>query len=193
MRNALLTTLVFGAIFFPLAAAAGSGPTTGEVKSYPPGWRSTAGVELALISGGFEGGDGVGVGGHYDVVLQPKMGPGHFTLGAEGLFGSTQSDSGPGLCRGSETIVHMGMRARYFFDIHPVIRPWAGIGVGAYSFNREYRDCALAADDDLVLGIPLALGLDFTFDAITASVSFNYHQSAPEDFEHVGFGLGWRF
>lgn len=194
MRAIVAVGMAVSLVAAPLVASAGSNPTSAShVKSYAPAWKSTAGVELALVSGGFEGGDGVGIGGHYDVVVQPKAGPGHVTVGGVALLATTQSDAGPGACRGAETITNLGLRARYFLDVHPVVRPWAGVGVGAYSFNRRYRDCALAADDDLVLGIPVAIGLDLTFDAITVSVSLNAHQSAPEDFQHVGFGLGWRF
>ena len=133
------------------------------------------------------------LGENRNVVVQKVAGPGHITVGGEALFASTQSDFGPGACRRAETITTLGVRGRYFFDIHPVIRPWAGVGIGAYSFDRRYRDCAVAVDDDLTIGIPLSIGLDLTFDALTLSLSLNGHQSAPEDFQHIGIGVGWRF
>lgn len=184
-RSRFLSALV---LLFPATALAGSGTT----KSYQPAWKNTAGAELALVSGTWAD-DGIGIGGYYDFVVQKNAGPGHVTVGLEGLYASTQSDFGPGACRRAESITTLGVRGRYFFDIHPVIRPWAGAGVGAYSVNRRYRDCATAVDDDFTIGIPLAVGLDLTFDALTVSLSLNVHESAPEDFQHVGVGLGWRF
>lgn len=184
-----LSRIVLAAIFLSSASAsAGSGTT----KTYTPDWNSTAGVDLALVNGTWADG-GVGIAGHYDVVVQKNAGPGHITVGAEALVASTASDYGPGACRRAETITHGGLRGRYFFDIHPVIRPYAGIGVGAYSFNRRYRDCGAVVDDDFAIGIPLSLGVDLTFKAISVDFSLTLHEAAPEDFQHIGIGVGWRF
>ena len=108
-------------------------------------------------------------------------------------FATTSDDTGPGPCRRTESLVNAGGRARYFFDVHPIVRPWAGAGVGLYSFNRHFRDCTARADDDLAVGVPLSAGVDFTFRALTLSVSVTEHQTSVEDFQHIGMGIGWRF
>ena len=163
-------------------------------KTYPPKYKATAGAELALLSNTWAD-EGFGVQGHVDAVLNPRVGPGHTTGGAFVLLALADDDDDDGPCDREETILALGGRMKYVADVHPVIRPWGGLGIGVYSVDRDNGPCADPDDDDDVgIGIPLSLGFDFTLESVTLSISINVHgNTTDDDFSHLGLGASWRF
>ena len=191
------TRFVVAASAFLLATASlpfgtRSAAAQGATKTYPPRYGSSAGVSLAIV-GGTWAGDGIGIMGHYDAVLTRRSGPGHVEGGGFLFFANTDDDFGP--CEREETIVAGAGRVRYVLDVHPVLRPWGGIGMGIYSVDRDDDPCNAPRDDDEIgVGIPISLGLDFTMQSLTVTVNANFHETtAEEDFSHLGVGVAWRF
>lgn len=169
-------------------------------KIYGPKGSHEAGLELAIVDDTWAE-DGLGVGGHYEMVLVRSAGPGHVMAGGSGLVAFTDDEDRFG-CDREETIVTGAGRVRYVLGVSPVVKPYVGIGVGIYGVSRDLDDCVPTDEDDddtdLGVGVPLSLGLDFAFDPFSFGISFNVHETSAgddndEDFSHVGLGLGWRF
>jgi len=190
MRTLALVIAVLFAIPLPASAA----------KIYAPKGTHEAGIELAIVDDTWAE-DGIGVAGHYEMVLVRDAGPGHVMGGGAGLFATTDDEDRFG-CDREETIISGAGRVRYVLGLSPVVKPYVGIGLGIYGISRDIDDCNPADEDDddsdLGIGVPLSLGLDFAFDAFSFGISFNVHETSAgdeddEDFTHVGLGLGWRF
>lgn len=189
MRTLLLAISALFVLPLPASAA----------KIYGPEGTHDAGLELAIVDDTWAE-DGLGVAGHYEMVLVRDAGPGHVMAGGTGLFATTDDEDRFG-CDREETILAGAGRVRYVFGLSPVVKPYVGIGIGIYGVSRDLDDCGAADDDedtDLGIGVPLSLGLDFAFDQFSFGISFNVHETSAgdeddEDFNHVGLGLGWRF
>lgn len=192
MRTLALVVAVLFAIPLPASAA----------KIYAPKGTHEAGIELAIVDDTWAE-DGIGVAGHYEMVLVRNAGPGHVMGGGAGLFATTDDEDRFG-CDREETIVSGAGRVRYVLGLSPVVKPYVGIGLGLYGISRDLDDCNAADfdddddDSDIGIGVPLSLGLDFAFDSFSFGISFNVHETSAgdeddEDFTHVGLGLGWRF
>ena len=199
--------LAYSAVLAVLSAAAvtAAPATASAAKIYGPHGTHSAGLELALVDDAWAD-DGLGVGGHYEMVLVRSAGPGHVMGGGSALVAFTDDEFRG--CDREETILTGAARVRYVLGVSNVVKPYAGIGLGLYGVNREYEDCGpgddLDGDDtDIGIGIPVSIGLDFAFDAFTFGVSFNFHETSAgdddddvggdEDFNHVGLGVSWRF
>lgn len=166
-------------------------------KIYPPRGSHEAGVALALVDDAWAD-DGLGVAGHYEMVLARNAGPGHVMGGGVGLV--AMLDERFRGCQREETILSAAGRVRYVLGFSNVVRPYAGIGLGLYAVSRDIEECDPDFDRDvderdLGIGIPIVLGLDFQFDALLFGVSFNFHDTSAggEDFNHVGMGVAWKF
>lgn len=159
---------------------------------YPPKSNEEMGVDVEIVSGTWAS-DGVGIGGSYDSVIAKDAGPGHVTAGAFGLFALTNDDRP--VCRRHESITGIGGRVKYVLDIHPVLRPWVGAGLGMYVANRGDSGCNdPGSSDDVGLGIPISLGLEIALDQLSLGVAATGHTtSSADDFSALSFGLAWRF
>lgn len=198
MRSLLSATLVF-LLAVPAPAFA--------AKIYGPQGSHEAGLELAIVDDTWAE-DGLGVGGHYEMVLVRDAGPGHVMVGGSGLLAMTDDEDRFG-CDREETIVTGAGRVRYVLGVSLVVKPYVGIGLGIYGISRDIDDCGAGFGDDdddtdLGIGVPLSLGLDFAFEKFSFGISFNVHETSAgddddrgrgddEDFSHVGLGIGWRF
>lgn len=172
-------------------------------KIHPPKGAGEMGLELALVDDTWAE-DGLGVGGHYEIVLVRDAGPGHVMAGGVGLVAFTDDDDRFGCDREEQIIMGAG-RMRYVLGVSDVVKPYVGIGLGIYGVSRDVDDCNANVDDDsdLGIGLPITLGIDFAFDSFSLGISFNAHQTSAgdddeygdddEDFNHVGLGLAWRF
>ena len=190
MRTSALAAAALLALPLPASAA----------KIYGPKGTHEAGLELALVDDTWAE-DGLGVGGHYEMVLVPNAGPGHVMGGGTALFATTD-DEDRFNCDREETIITGAGRVRYVLGLSPVVKPYVGIGLGIYGIDRDIDNCGSVDrdddDTDLGIGFPLSLGLDFAFDNFSFGISLNVHETSAgdeddEDFSHVGLGVGWRF
>lgn len=165
-----------------------------QTRTYPPAAGSSAGVELLLVSNTWAG-DGIGVQGNYNQVISKAAGPGHVTAGGLVLLAIADDDDDDGPCDREETVFGGAGRVKYVLDVHPVLRPWGGAGLGIYSVNRDDDPCnGRNDDDDIGIGIPISIGMDFTLQAMTLGLTVTFHQtSADEDFSTLGLGAAWRF
>ena len=189
-----MLSLLFAASLaaMPLSASA--------AKIYGPKGGNEAGLELAIVDDSWAE-DGLGVGGHYEMVLVPNAGPGHVMGGGTGLFATTDDEDRFG-CDRDETIIMGAGRVRYVLGLSPVVKPYVGIGLGLYAISRDLDNCGNPDrdddDTDIGVGVPISIGLDFAFDNFSFGVSLNIHETNAgdgddEDFNHVGLGVAWRF